>query len=113
MSDLFWLSATQMCRIEPYLPLYHGVARVDGRKVISGIIFVIGNGLRWRDAPKDCGPHKTIYNRFIRWSQLGVFNKISAALVAKGGDHLRESFTLTTLKTAFWKPTFPSAVLMK
>jgi transposase len=85
MSDLFWLSPTQMRRIEPYFPLSHGVARVDDRKVISGIMFVIRNGLRWRDAPKEYGPHKTIYNRFIRWSRLGVFNKIFAALAAKGG----------------------------
>jgi len=84
MSDLFWLSPAQMRRIEPYFPLSHGVARVDHRKVISGIIFVIRNGLRWRGAPKDYGPHKTIYNRFIRWSRLGVFNKIFAALVADG-----------------------------
>jgi transposase len=34
--------------------------------VISGIVFVIRNGLRWRDAPRDHGPHKTIYNRFMR-----------------------------------------------
>ena len=38
---------------------------------MSGIIFVIRNGLRWRDAPTGYGPHKTIYNRFIRWSRLG------------------------------------------
>jgi hypothetical protein len=31
---------------------------------------VIKNGLRWRDAPREYGPHKTIYNRFIRWSRL-------------------------------------------
>ena len=62
MSDLIWLSATQMRRIEPYFPLSHGMPRVDDRRVISGIIFVIRNGLRWRDAPKDYGPHKTIYN---------------------------------------------------
>ena len=34
-------------------------------------MFVIRNGLRWRDAPREYGPHKTIYNRFIRWSRLG------------------------------------------
>ena len=67
MSDLFWLSKAQMRRIEPYFPLSHGIPRVDDRRVISGIIFVIRNGLRWRDAPRDYGPHKTIYNRFIRW----------------------------------------------
>lgn len=32
---------------------------------MSDIIFVIRNGLRWRDAPAAYGPHKTIYNRFI------------------------------------------------
>ena len=53
MGDLIWLSDAQMRRIEPYFPLSHGVPRVDDRKVISGIIFVIRNGLRWRDAPKE------------------------------------------------------------
>ena len=84
MSNLIWLSAAQMRRIEPHFPLSHGVPRVDDRRVISGIIFVIRNGLRWRDAPADYGPHKTIYNRFIRWSRMGVFNRIFAALSAKG-----------------------------
>ena len=50
MTDLIWLSEAQMRRIKPYFPLSHGVPRVDDRKVISGIIFVIRNGLRWRDA---------------------------------------------------------------
>ena len=53
MSDLIWFSEAQMRRIEPYFPLSHGVSRVDDRRVLSGIIFVIRNGLRWRDAPKD------------------------------------------------------------
>ena len=85
MSDLFMLSKAQMRQIEPYFPLSHGVPRVDDRKVLSGIIFVIQGGLRWRDAPPAYGPHKTIYNRFIRWSRLGVFNKIFASLAA-GSD---------------------------
>src|ERR1035438_8065620 len=98
MSDLFWLSPSQMRRIEPYFPLSHGIARVDDRKVISGIIFVIRNGLRWRDVPKDYGPHKTIYNRFIRWSRLGVFNKIFAELSGKGGRPDRLMIDATHLK---------------
>ena len=49
MSDLFLLSKAQMRRIEPYFPLSHGVPRVDDRRVVSGIVFVIRNGLRWRD----------------------------------------------------------------
>ena len=98
MTDLIWLSEAQMRRIEPYFPLSHGVPRVDDRKVISGIIFVIRNGLRWRDAPADYGPHKTIYNRFVRWSRLGVFSKIFAALASKGPRPERLMIDATHLK---------------
>ena len=82
-SDLMLLSEAQMRRIEPFFPLSHGVPRVDDRLVLSGIIFVLRNGLRWRDVPREYGPHKTIYNRFIRWSRLGVFNRILAELTEK------------------------------
>ena len=54
--------------------------RVDDCKVVSGIIHVIRNGLRWRDAPEIYGPHKTLYNRFIRWSKIGMFDQIFTAL---------------------------------
>ena len=93
MADLSLLSRVQMRRIERYFPLSHGIARVDDRRIVSAIVFVIKNGLRWRDAPRDYGPHKTIYNRFVRWSRLGVFNKIFAELARKGrqtgADHDR------------------------
>lgn len=76
----FLLSDSKMSRIDPFFPLAHGVSRVDDKKIISGIIFVIAQGLTWRDAPKGYGPHKTIYNRFVRWSKLGVFDRIFAEL---------------------------------
>jgi transposase len=98
MADLFLLSEAQMRRISPYFPLSHGVPRVDDRRVISGIIFVIRNGLRWRDAPRDYGPHKTIYNRFVRWSRLGVFNKIFAELAGHAGKPHRLMIDATHLK---------------
>ena len=72
MTDLFLLTEAQMRRIEPFFPLSHGVPRVDDRRVISGIVFVIRNGLRWRDAPREYGPHKTapahepIVDRLVR-----------------------------------------------
>ena len=53
--------------------------------MISGIIHVIRNSLRWRDTPKDYGPHKTLYNRFVRWSRLGVFDRIFASLAGERG----------------------------
>lgn len=63
MSDLYWLTDEQMARPEPYFPKSHGKARVDDRRVLSGIIFVYRNGLRWRDAPAAYRPHKTLHNR--------------------------------------------------
>ena len=87
-----------MRRIEPFFPLSHGIPGVDDRRVISGIVFVIRNGLRWRDAPRDYGPHKTIYNRFVRWSRLGVFNKIFAELARKAGKPRRLMIDATHLK---------------
>ena len=98
VTDLFLLSQAQMRRIERYFPRSHGIARVDDRRIVSAIVFVIKNGLRWRDAPRDYGPHKTIYNRFIRWSRLGVFNKIFAALAHKGGKPERIMIDATHLK---------------
>ena len=73
MSDLFWLNDDQMARLAPYFPKSHGKPWVDDRRVLSGIIFINRNGLRWRDAPKEYGPHKTLYNRWKRWSERGIF----------------------------------------
>src|ERR1700692_2377621 len=98
MTDLFLLSEAQMRRIERYFPLSHGIARVDGRWIVSAIVFVIKNGLRWRDAPRDYGPHKTIYNRFVRWSRLGVLNKIFVELTRKAGKPRRLRIDATHMK---------------
>jgi putative transposase len=38
------------------------VPRVDDRRVVSGIVYVIKHGLQWKDAPAGYGPHKTLYD---------------------------------------------------
>ena len=83
MSDLFWLTEAQLKRIEPYLSKSRGVPRVDDRRVVSGIIHVIRNGLRWRDAPAVYGPNKTLYSRFVLWSRMRIFDRIFPNLAAK------------------------------
>jgi len=98
MSDLFLLSERQMARISPFFPLSHGVPRVDDRQVVSGIIYVIRNGLQWKDAPAGYGPHKTLYNRFISWSLMGVFDCISAGLAGEGPKPERVIIDATHLK---------------
>jgi transposase len=86
MSDLFWLSDAQMARIERFFPRSRGRPRVDDRRVLSGILFIQRNGLRWRDAPAAYGPPKTLYNRFVRWTRNGVFASIFAELASAEGE---------------------------
>ena len=98
MSDYFWLTPAQLKRIEPCFPLSHGIPRVDDLRVISGIIHVIKRGLQWRDAPSDYGPPKTLYNRFVRWSRMGVFDRIFAELAAGEGIPEQLQIDATHLK---------------
>jgi transposase len=98
MSVPFLLTPAQMERIRPYFPRSRGIPRVDDRRVLSGIIFVLKGGLRWRDAPPGYGPHKTLYNRFVRWSRMGVFDRIFAALATEGGPPERLMIDSTHLK---------------
>ena len=83
MSDLFWLTDAQMVRLEPFFPKSHGKPRVDDKRVLSGIIFINRNGLRWRDAPAAYGPHKTLYSRWKRWSEKGIFARMMVGLAAE------------------------------
>jgi transposase len=98
MSDLFWLTYEQMARLQPFFPRSHGRPRVDDRRVLSGIIFVNRNGLRWRDAPRDYGPAKTLYNRWKRWSDKGVFVAMMDGLSARGTERKTIMIDATYLK---------------
>ena len=85
MKGRFWLSDEQWALIKPYLPYRAaGRRREDDRRIISGIIHVPRSGCRWRDCPSEYGPYTTVYNRYNRWSQKGVwqylFGELTAAL---------------------------------
>ena len=76
-----WLTDAQFLKIAPHLPTdTRGKARVDDRRVISGIVHVLKSGSRWVDAPADYGPKKTLYNRFVRWADKGDWTNLFRAL---------------------------------
>lgn len=63
--------------IKPMLPNKpRGIPRVDDRRVLNGIFWVLRSGALWRDVPEGCGPQITCYNRFVRWRQAGVWDQI-------------------------------------
>ena len=69
----FDLTDVEWALIRPLLPNKpRGVARVDDRRVLNGIFWVLRTGSPWRDLPGRYGPHTTIYNRFNRWAKAGV-----------------------------------------
>ena len=98
MSEPFWLSGHQFEALVPHFPRSRGKARVDDRRVLSGIIHVQRNGLRWSDAPTVYGPHKTLDNRHVRWTRNGVFARIFAALAEAAGPPERIIIDSTHLK---------------
>jgi transposase len=59
-----------------------GKPRVDDRRVLNGIFWVLRSGAPWRDLPDIYGPRTTCYNRFVRWRKAGVWESIMAALTA-------------------------------
>ena len=83
MSNLYWLTDEQMARLRPFFPKSHGKPRVDDRRVLSGIIFINRNDLRRPDAPKEYGPAKTLYNRWKRWGDMGVFARMMEGLASE------------------------------
>lgn len=83
--NLFWLSDEQWAKIEPLLPTdVRGKPRVDDRRVLSGILHVMKSGCRWVDCPPEYGPHTTIYNRFTRWAERGVWERLFEELARRG-----------------------------
>jgi transposase len=76
----------------------HGRPRVDDRRVLSGIIFINRNGLRWCDAPAVYGPPKTLYNRWKRWCGMGVFARIMEGLASEAAEQKKVMIDATYLK---------------
>ena len=77
------LSDREWSVIKPMLPnKTRGVRRVNDRRVLNGIFWVLRSGAPWRDLPENYGPRTTCYNRFVRWRRAGVWDRIMDALAA-------------------------------
>ena len=77
LSDYEWTAIKPMLPNKP-----RGVRRVNDRRVLNGIFWVLRSGAPWRDLPAAYGPRTTCYNRFVRWRRAGVWDQIMEALAA-------------------------------
>ena len=86
----FDLNDREWAIVEPLLPTdVRGKPRVDDRRVLNGIFYVLRTHCPWRDLPERYGPRMTVYNRFNRWAKRGVWEPVFAALALKSKDSLR------------------------
>ena len=77
LADYEWTAIRPMLPNKP-----RGVPRVNDRRVLNGIFWVLRSGAPWRDLPVAFGPYTTCYNRFVRWRRAGVWGRIIDALAA-------------------------------
>jgi transposase len=69
--------------IRPLLPNKpRGMPRVDDRRVLNGIFWILRSGSPWADLPERYGPPTTVYNRFNRWRKAGVWDRLMDAIIA-------------------------------
>jgi transposase len=84
------LTDDEWTTIKPMLPNKpRGVPRVNDRRVLNGIFWVLRSGAPWRDLPERYGPRTTCYNRFVRWRRAGVWGRIMDALAIAAGNPAR------------------------
>src|SRR5512139_512133 len=84
----FDLSDEEWALLEPLLPKSRKSARVDDRKIVNAIFYVLRTGMPWRDLPARYGPYTTTYNRFNRWSRRGIWKPVFNKLASKSRDSL-------------------------
>ena len=84
----FDLSDEEWALLEPLMPQSRKSARIDDRKIMNAIFYVLRTGMPWRDLPERYGPYTTAYNRFNRWSGRGVWKRIFDTLASKSRDSL-------------------------
>jgi transposase len=77
LTDFEWATIRSFLPNKP-----RGIPRVDDRRVLNGIFWVLRSGAPWRDLPVSYGSRTTCYNRFVRWRQAGVWDRIMDALAA-------------------------------
>ncbi|MFJ3309716.1 IS5 family transposase [Streptomyces sp. NPDC086549] len=90
--QLPWIVSDELwARIEPLLPVvprrtdHPGRKRLDNRKVLSGILFVLYTGIPWEFLPQELGfgSGMTCWRRLRDWNDAGVWQRLHESLLAE------------------------------
>ena len=50
----------------------------DNRRFVEAVLWIARTGATWRDLPEDFGPWNSVYVRFRRWAEDGVWERVLA-----------------------------------
>jgi len=70
----------------------------DNRMIVNGILWRIRTGAPWRDVPEKYGKWMTVYQRFRRWSEAGVWEAVATTLTQAMADNSHHSVDSTTVQ---------------
>jgi len=70
----------------------------DNRPIINGILWRTRTGAPWRDVPEKYGKWMTVYQRFRRWRDAGIWEAVATTLAQAMADNSRHSIDSTTVR---------------
>lgn len=93
------LTDDQWERLSPLLPPQRpstGRPAKDHRTVLNGVLWILRTGAPWRDLPERYGSWKTVYSRFCRWQEAGIWERILIELQREAAhdDQIDGSITM-------------------
>jgi transposase len=73
-------------RVEPLLPPNPSQPKggrpfACNKACFAGIVYVLRNGIRWNDMPQQFPSSTACWNRFARWTKLGVWERVWAIVL--------------------------------
>jgi transposase len=87
--------------LKPFLPAERGRKSrpaFDHCQIVNGILWRIRTGAPWRDMPEKYGKWMTVYQRFRRWSEEGIWEAVATTLAQAMADNSRRSIDSTTVR---------------
>ena len=82
LTEAQWLLICDLFPV-PKRGRYGGRPRVDARRCLEGILWVLRSGARWKDLPKSFPSYVTCWRRFVEWSVAGVWHRAWSRLVGE------------------------------
>jgi transposase len=85
IDDALWAMIEPLIPTKPRRFRFPGRKRLDNRRALTGIVFVLKTGIGWEDLPQemDCGSGMTCWRRLHEWQEAGVWQAIHAVLLAR------------------------------